>query len=43
MLKHAKLILVLLTQFYNPNFKGVEFDAFLFEAVCNTFTLFLSK
>ena len=30
-------------QLNNPDFKGVEFDAFLFEAGRNAFTLFLSK
>jgi len=30
-------------QLYNPNFKGVEFDSFLFEAGSNSFTLSPSK
>jgi hypothetical protein len=30
-------------QLNNPNFKGVEFDSFLFAAGSNSFTLSLSK
>lgn len=30
-------------QINNPNFKGVEFDSFLFEASSNSFTLSPSK
>ena len=30
-------------QLYNPDFKGVEFDSFLFEAGSNSFTLSPSK
>ena len=30
-------------ELYNPDFKGVEFDSFLFEAGSNSFTLSPSK